>query len=150
LSWSGFFRALTGEPQPLLWLIASIATVVVYARVWLRSGSAVTLAAAVPTFLLIVPHSHPQDWTLMATAAALLLSLRWSPIALIGIALLLFGLLLGANDWIYATRAVEQGETRVYWVSLAAAALLLWLAALTWMRSDSNMMRREDRAGTAG
>jgi Glycosyltransferase family 87 len=149
LSWSGFFRALTGEPQPLLWLVASIATVAVYARVWLRSGSAVTLAAAVPTFLLIVPHSHPQDWTLMATAAALLLSLRWSPLALSGIALLLFGLLLGANDWIHATRAVERGETQVYWVSLAAAGLLLWLAVLTWIRRDAEMMGSEEMTAVA-
>jgi Glycosyltransferase family 87 len=150
LSWSGFFRALTGEPQPLLWLIASIATFAVYARVWMCSGSAVTLAAAVPTFLLIVPHSHPQDWTLLATAGAILLSLRWSPIALGGIVVLLFGVLIGANNWIHAARLVEQEETAVYWVSLAGAGLLLWLAALTWVRGDAEVMSMEDRAAAVG
>jgi hypothetical protein len=136
LSWSGFWRALTGESQPLLWLLTSIATLAVYARIWLTAGAAVSLAAAVPTFLLIIPHSHPQDWTLMATSAALLLSLRWSPLGLAGTAALLLGVLIGANEWIHATRAVEDGASRVYWVSLAAAGLLVWLAALTLVGSD--------------
>ena len=136
LSWSGFWRALTGEPQPLLWLLTSIATLAVYARIWLTAGAAVSLAAAVPTFLLIIPHSHPQDWTLMVTSAALLLSLRWSPLGLAGTAALLLGVLIGANEWIHATRAVEGGATRVYWVSLAAAGLLVWLAALTLVGAD--------------
>ena len=146
LSWSGFWRALTGEPQPLLWLLSSIATLGVYARVWLRSNAAVTLAAAIPAFLLIVPHSHPQDWTLMATAAALLLSLRWSPLALAGIGVLLLGVFVGANEWIHATRAVDRGETQIYWVSLAAAGLLGWLALLSWTREDGGSMRSEDTA----
>jgi hypothetical protein len=149
LSWSGFWRALTGEPQPVLWLIASIATLAVYARIWLRAGAAVSLAAAVPVFLLIIPHSHPQDWTLMATSAAVLLSLRWSPLALAGIGVLLLGLLIGANEWINATRAVEDGATRVYWVSLAAAGLLLWLGALTFMPQDRDLIHREPETAAA-
>jgi hypothetical protein len=143
LSWSGFWRALTGEPQPALWLIASVATLAVYARIWLKAGAAVSLAAAVPVFLLIVPHSHPQDWTLMVTAAAVLLSLRWSPLALAGIGALLFALLLGANQWIHETRAVEDGATRVYWVSLAAAALIAWLAVLTFVGPDRDVIKAE-------
>jgi hypothetical protein len=147
LSWSGFWRALTGEPQPLLWLLASIATLGVYARIWVKAGAAVSLAAAIPVFLLIIPHSHPQDWTLMATAAALLLSLRWSPLALAGIGALLLGVLIGANQWIHETRAVEDGATRVYWVSLAAAGLVLWLAVLTFVGSDREVVASEPAAG---
>ena len=143
LSWSGFWRALTGESQPILWLAASLATLAVYARIWLKAGSAVSLAAAVPVFLLIIPHSHPQDWTLMAASAGILLSLRWSPVALAGIGGLLLGLLIGANEWIHATRAVDEGETRVYWVSLAAAGLLVWLAVLTFVEPDMETIRDE-------
>lgn len=143
-SWSGFFRALTGEPQPMLWLIASVATLGLYARVWLRAGSAVTLAAAVPTFLLIVPHSHAQDWTLMIVAAAVLLSLRWSPLAIAGIGAALLGVLIGANEWIHQARSVIAGETQIFWVSLAGFGLLAWLAALTWLHGDEKVIRTGD------
>lgn len=144
LSWSGFFQAWRGEPQPVLWLIASIATLGLYGRIWLRSNTAVTLAAAVPTFLLIVPHSHPQDWTLMVVSAALLLSLRWSPLALAGIAFTLLAVLAGADEWRGAVNEVGRGETQFYWVSLAAFSLLAWLAVLTWWREDAAMMGRDD------
>ena len=149
LSWSGFWRALLGEPQPALWLIASVATLAVYGLIWLRAGAAVSLAAAVPVFLLIIPHSHPQDWTLMATSAAVLLSLRWSTVALAGIGALLLGVLIGANEWIHATRAVIEGETQVYWVSLAAAGLLVWLLALTFVGQDRDVIRNEPEKAAA-
>jgi len=143
LSWSGFWRALTGEPRPLLWLLASVGTLGVYARIWLKAGAAVSLAAAVPTFLLIIPHSHPQDWTLMATSAAILLSLHFSPIVMLGTGALLLGVFVGANEWIHAARALEDGDTSVYWVSLAAAGLLLWLAALTFVGQEQNVIASE-------
>jgi hypothetical protein len=41
---------------------------------------------------------------------------------------------------------VEGGETRVYWVSLAAAGLLLWLATLSWFGQDRDLVGREDVA----
>jgi hypothetical protein len=59
------------------------------------------------------------------------------------VAALLLGVLIGANEWIHATRAVEDGATRVYWVSLATAGLLVWLAALTFVGNDRDAIRLE-------
>jgi hypothetical protein len=132
LSWTGFFRAYTGQPQPQLWLFASLATGVAYLVIWLRAAnSGLVLAASVLTALLVIPHSHPQDWILLAPVAAILLSLEWRPVPLAGIAAGLMAVWLGANDWRSAQMEMDATGTATYWVTLAAAALLGWLAALT-------------------
>jgi O-antigen/teichoic acid export membrane protein len=79
----------------------------------------------------------------MATSAAILLSLRFSPIVMLGTGALLLGVFVGANEWIHAARALEDGDTSVYWVSLAAAGLLLWLAALTFVGQEQNVIASE-------
>jgi hypothetical protein len=70
-------------------------------------------------------------------------------VALAGIGALLLGLFIGANEWIHAARAVEAGETRVYWISLAAAGLLVWLTVLTFLRSDEETIRKEPATATS-
>src|SRR5690606_19620230 len=47
LSWAGFFRAFTGQPQPLLWLIASISTLVAVVLISWRADVPVALAGGV-------------------------------------------------------------------------------------------------------
>ncbi|MPZ48483.1 MAG: DUF2029 domain-containing protein [Dehalococcoidia bacterium] len=130
LRWTGFFRALAGEPRPELWLIASIGTVALFALVWWRSGQGMTMAAGVVTTLLVVPHSHPQDWVLLLPAAAILLSLDWGRIGLAGVSIGLLAIFVGANQWPEAQRAMDRDGSAVYWVTLAAAGLLVWLAGL--------------------
>jgi len=136
MGWAGFVHAITGQPQAWLWLPPSLLTLALFAAVWLRgSGPGVTLAAAILAGLLAVPHSLPQDWMLVVPVAAILLSLRWTPLGFAGICAGLLGILAGANDWLEAQRAVDEQGSAVLWVTLAAFALLLWLALLVWLTS---------------
>ncbi len=74
LSWSGFLRALTGSPQPLLWGLMGLITLGTFILICLSGDSRTSAAAAILTTLLVVPHSHPQDWVVIAVAGAIALS----------------------------------------------------------------------------
>jgi hypothetical protein len=76
ISWSGFFRGLTSGPVPIAWLVMSALTLVLFILL-LRYGDfeLLPLGAAL-AMLLVVPHSHPQDWILLAPGAAFLLRRR--------------------------------------------------------------------------
>jgi hypothetical protein len=130
VSWAGFFQALTGEAQPWLWLLASIVTLAAFGIVWRFLNEMVRLAAAIPAALLIVPHSHAQDLMLLTAAAAILLSLRWSTLALTGINLTLLGAFLGGNTWNEGRLSALAGHPAIYWVSLACFGIVAWLAAV--------------------
>jgi hypothetical protein len=139
-SWSGFFRAFTGNSQPVLWVLASMATIVLFAVVWWRSSAAIALAASLPAALLIVPHSHPQDWVLLFASAAILLSLNWRPVPLLGIIVGLLAIFVGANDWEDARRVAAEGHFVVFWVTLGGFCLLAWLAAMALLGPERTMV----------
>jgi hypothetical protein len=150
LSWTGFFRALTGEPQTLAWLLASAATVAAYAVLWLRGDDGLALAGGVLTTLLIVPHTHPQDWVLVAPVAAILLARTQSPVALAGTAVGLLAIFAAANDWPREQASMSREGQAVYWVTLAAFGLLVWLAAVELVRfrqkaSDGETISQAER-----
>jgi hypothetical protein len=131
LSWAGFFRALTGEAQPVLWLVASVVTLLVFGLLWRFGRAEASIAGGVVVCLIVVPHSHPQDWLLVVPAAAILLSVRWGLVAHTGIASVLLATFLAANDWQSAQAQMDATGEAVFWVTLTAFALLVWLAAVS-------------------
>ena len=62
---------------------------------------------------------------------AALLSLSWHPVARFGICAGLISIFVGANDWPRAQHAMDLNGHAVYWVSIAAFGLLVWLAGLS-------------------
>ena len=73
LSWPGFFRGLGGEPTPSATILMSAVTLLLFLGVRRRGNRDLRLSASVLTGLLVVPHSHPQDWITLAVVAALLI-----------------------------------------------------------------------------
>jgi hypothetical protein len=141
LSWSGFFRALTGESQPELWFGASAATIGCFLLILRRGNTEMLFAGAVLTMLLVVPHSHPQDWVLIAPVAAILLAKSPWRIAELGIAAGLLAIFLGANDWLAAQRRMDETGSSVYWITVAGFGLLAWLTAVTWSRELAMLLK---------
>jgi hypothetical protein len=146
LSWSGFFVSLTGESQPVAWLLACLATIVLFAAVWWRAEATLGLVAAVLAALLVVPHSHFQDWILMAPVAAILLDHRWKPLHFRGVAAGLFAIFFGLVVWpgVFLWFDIEGPLPLV--VTLSAFGLLLWLAGVTYVKEVALWLpRRPDR-----
>jgi hypothetical protein len=143
LSWSGFFRALTGETRPDLWFLASVLTVSVLVVLIWAGGTELAIAGSVLSVLIVVPHSHPQEWVLIAPVAAILLTLDWRPAARIGVAAMLLGIFLAVNDWPAAQRRMDANGEAVFWATLAAFALLVLLTALALLRLDPTVEREE-------
>ncbi len=127
LSWSGFFRAYSGAVRPEAWLAFSILTALAYLPIWISRRSDLLPPAAVLTTLLVGPHSHPQDWLLVAPAACFVLRDQAGARLCVSGALLL-ALLLSLNTW----TGLAYASQAVYWPTLAGFALLLWLWALTF------------------
>jgi hypothetical protein len=126
LSWSGFLRALTGSPQPLLWALLAAVTLVAFLFILANGDVRLSSAAAIIATLLVVPHSHPQDWVVVAVAAAIALS-RDAPVAShLGTCACLLAVYLAGNDWPNESYAVSVGQHAAYWITPAAAALLFW------------------------
>ena len=123
LSWSGFVRAYSGDAMPHAWLALSFVTFALFAFVWLSGNRDHLPLAAMITTLLVVPHSHPQDWLLLVPAACFLLRAQ-SGLRLILSGAILAGLLLALNDW----SGLDGRETAIYWPTLAGFTTLLWLA----------------------
>jgi hypothetical protein len=147
LSWPGFFRALLGEPQPALWLVASALTLTCFLALWRRGGPEVCLAGGTLTALLVIPHSHPQDWVLLFTVAAILLSLHWEAPA----RYLLWGglavLYLAGSVYTEAYWDILDGDRTVYWLTPAAFGFLALLTALTLMSRRPASEIPDDDAG---
>jgi hypothetical protein len=134
LSWAGFFRAFTGETQPVLWLGASLLTLTLFAVVFLRADEGTAMAAAVLTVLMVIPHSHPQDWVLLLPAAAILLSRQVEALPAVALGLCLLSTFWAANQWPDAQAAMDRDGRSVYWITLAAFALLSCVTALELAR----------------
>jgi uncharacterized membrane protein len=145
LSWAGFFRALTGEPQPVLWLLASILTLGVFWLVWRYGRLEAAIAGAVVVCLIVIPHSHPQDWLLIVPAAAILLSASWSALPYAGISGLLVATFVAANGWQSAQRRMDATGEAIFWVTVAAFALLVWLALVALYEARHATERHEAR-----
>ena len=126
LSWSGFLRGLTGEAQTSSAIVMSILTLAVFAIVWRRGGVERMALAAPLTLLLVVPHSHPQDWIMLAPGAVFLLrGQQGAP--LVFSAALLLGVVIGLHNW----AGLERSDQAFYWPTLMGFLLLVWLAVLS-------------------
>jgi hypothetical protein len=127
LSWSGFLRAATGSAQPDAWLALSLVTAAAFALVWRKGQPDLLPSAAVLATLLIGPHSHPQDWLMLAPAGCFLLRNQsgyrlWTTTAL------LLSLLLGLRSWL----GLADTDRAIYWPTASGAACLLWVTALSF------------------
>jgi hypothetical protein len=147
LSWPGFFRTLTGEPQPALWLLASALTIVCFLALWRLGTAELGLAGGTLVALLVIPHSHPQDWVLLFTIAAILLSLDWeAPARYVlwgGLAVLYFA----GTVYVEAYWELLDGEKVIYWLTPAAFGFLALLTALTLARRGPASAISDDAKG---
>ena len=131
LSWPGFIRGLTGEARPTDALIMSVLTVgfaaLVYKRGWRSDYAPLALTLAM---LLAVPHSHPQDWIMLAPVAALFLRSQSGRTLAIS-ATLMLGIYAGLYIW----SGQDRGNGATYWPTLFAFGLLVWTYALSELRA---------------
>jgi hypothetical protein len=146
MSWGGFFRALTGETQPGMWMGASLITAAVFLVVWRYGSTEYAIAAATIVCLIVVPHSHPQDWVAMLPVAAMLLASAANAFMRGLTGGLLLAVLLGANDWPAAYENMQADGEAVFWVTPAAFALLVQLAFASVIESRGrSSINPEDR-----
>ena len=129
LSWSGFFRGLTGDAQVGAGLVMVALTLLYYAAVRLRGDAAHLPLAAAATFLLVVPHSHPQDWIILVPGAAILLRSQTRPLEIGVTVLLLLGVALGLENW----SGLRDRRDVIYWPTLFGFGLLVWLCVLAML-----------------
>ena len=138
LSWSGFFRGLTrdAQPAPALAMMALTAALFVMVR---RRGdwSLIPLAGAL-TLLLVVPHSHPQDWVMLAPGAAIMLRSQRATEGLTVTTLLLIGICLGLDHW----SELRDRAFVTYWPTLAGFSLLIWVFFVSEVRQAHGMVRK--------
>jgi hypothetical protein len=73
--------------------------------------------------LLVVPHSHPQDWVMLAPAAAIMLRSQTSTAGIAVTTLLLIGASLGMDHW----SQLRDRAYVIYWPTLAGFSLLVWV-----------------------
>lgn len=125
LSWSGFFRAYAGSVRPEAWAAFSLLTLLAYLPIWASGKADLLPMGAVLGTLLVGPHSHPQDWLLIAPAACFLLR-NHSGARLWTSGGLLLSIWWSLNRW----SGLAGSETAVYWPTLAGFATLLWVWAL--------------------
>jgi hypothetical protein len=125
LSWSGFFRAYAGSVRPEAWAAFSLLTLLAYLPIWAAGKADLLPLAAVLVTLLVGPHSHPQDWLLIAPTACFLMR-NQSGARLWVSGSLLLSIWWSLNHW----SGLAGSETAVYWPTLAAFATLLWVWAL--------------------
>jgi hypothetical protein len=125
LSWSGFLRAYSGAARPDAWAAFSILTALAFAPIWVTGKTALLPLAAVLTTLLIGPHSHPQDWLLIAPPACFILRDQ-KGLRLCVTAVLLMTIDVAVNGW----SGLAYGEQAFYWPTLAAFATLVWIWVL--------------------
>jgi hypothetical protein len=128
-NWGGFFRALTGHPQPSAVLGASAATLAALALVFLRGERELTWSAALMA-TIISAHASPQDWVLAIPAAVFLIRRPMPPAFLAFTVFLLLAIYSGIMAGIIADDGVFSGSWFIYWHVLAAFALIMWCAAL--------------------
>ncbi len=135
MSWHGFLSALTGHPIPWLAIVLSAVTLVPYVLIWRSGQPGLMPAAIVITTVLVIPHSHPQDWMMLAPAAAFILreSVRSRrPLLMTAVpAAWLLAIYTGLNDW----AGLRDSERVIYWATPLAFGLLWTL--VFWRRIES-------------
>ena len=144
LSWVGFFRGLTGEVEPGMWLGASLVTIGVFLVAWRYGRIEYAISSATVVCLIVVPHSHPQDWVTMLPVAAMLLAATTSIRARMATVVLLLAVYAGANDWPSAHADLLADGEAVFWATLAAFALLVQLALSSFIESRNTSRRTAD------
>ena len=142
LSWPGFFRGLSTDAQPLLALMMITITLVLFLAVRRRADASLLPIAGVATMLIVIPHSHPQDWILLAPGAALLLRSQTSPYEILVSAVLLLGLHFGMEHW---TGLLNRAFV-FYWPTLAAFCLLVWSLVLSEARHTQDVIAESQTA----
>jgi hypothetical protein len=92
---------------------------------------------------MVMPHSHPQDWIMLAPAVAILMRSQTSLASSVVAAALLVGMHAGMDDWSRRGEALKV----VYWPTLVAFALLVWtfLLAEGQRRSEPESDPARDR-----
>jgi hypothetical protein len=130
LSWGGFLTAITGSTQPALTVLLGLLTLGLFAAILRQGEPRLTWAGAALVTLLVLPHAHPQDWVMVAPAAALLLSYTRQPLLTAVSAAGLLAVYIAANNWPAAYADWETDGSAVYWVTLANLAVILWIIAL--------------------
>jgi hypothetical protein len=127
LSWPGFLRGLMGEARPVEALLMSGLSLTFFALIFRRGARSDLLPLACGlTAVLVIPHSHPQDWIVLAPGLAFLLRRRYGLELAVSSALIL-GLFLGLHEW----AGLRDRQKAVYWPTLAAFGLLVWLFVLS-------------------
>jgi len=130
LSWPGFFWALSGDVQTEASLAMTALSLAAFALVLLRGDRYLSWTAAICTTLIAVPHSHAQEWILLAPAAAILLARPGPPSGFAVSAVLSVCAYLAVNSWLFARSAVLDGERSLYLATPAALLIVLWCAVL--------------------
>ncbi len=120
LSWSGFLRAMTGQPQPVLWGVMAAVTLLTFVYLCLNGDHKLTAAGSIVATLLVIPHSHPQDWVVIAVVGAIALSRNAPLLSNLGTSVCLLAIYFAANDWPRESYEVSIGHHTVYWITLAA------------------------------
>jgi hypothetical protein len=142
LSWPGFWSALIGDPvsRGVIVVMQVISFVPLVLVVWKGPREFLPLAGSLAT-LIIVSHSHPQDWFLLVPGAAFLLSRR-APLAMMATSAgLLFLVYLGTNTWGDAQLVARTGGRAFFLATPAAFLLLAWLAALPFLEARYPSLR---------
>ncbi|MGE0056677.1 MAG: glycosyltransferase 87 family protein [Dehalococcoidia bacterium] len=135
LSWSGFFRGLTAEARVTSALLMSGLTLVYYLAIRWRGRQELLPLAGAATFVLVVPHSHPQDWIMLVPGMAFLLRSLDRPLELAVTAVLFAGISAGLDNW---SNLVDRRYV-IYWPTLVGFMLLTWLLILAWLpRTEAN------------
>jgi hypothetical protein len=135
LSWSGFVRALTGQPQPLLWGLMALVTLAVFLFVCVNGDSRLSTSASIIATLLVIPHSHPQDWVVIAVAGAIALGRKAPFVSHLVTAACLLAIYFAANDWPRESLEVSLGHRTAYWITPASALLLAWFGLVPLVES---------------
>jgi hypothetical protein len=137
LSWPGFLVGLTGSVQPFASVALTSISVGLFLLVLRQGDRYLTWSASILCALLILPHSHPQDWMLTVPAAAILLARPTSAsLRNVTIGLLIAGY-VAANTWVVASGVVYDGGRALYAVTPVTALLLAWLAVITLLERAS-------------
>lgn len=148
LSWPGFFRGITGEARVEAGLLMSALTVLYYLMVRRRGNADLLPAAGAAALLLVIPHSHPQDWIMLLPGAAILLHSQRNPVHIAVSSFLLLGIYLGLENW--SSLADRRGV--IYWPTLMAFCLLVWLyllSELPFLRSARGSRAPQERVGAS-
>ena len=137
INWWGFFGALAGSPQPAAAMLASVLTIGVLVSVIARGDRCLAWSAAIFSTLIVLPHTHGQEWVMAIPAAALLLRRPMTPLLTrVSVGLLVVAFVAMAVQPL-AQGAARDGERAVYLIVPAALLLTSWCAIVPMLERRS-------------